>query len=121
MKYQHIGIGVAAAMALSPLAHAVDVTAGDWKLSFDGNVNDFAKRIDAAYETIRTALGVDFDERVTMYLYRDNDEGKKLVGRDLDFAEPDQRVVHQTVRSTPEVYVPGCLRTASMPALRRTL
>jgi predicted porin len=39
MKHQHIGIGVAVAMALAPAAHAIDVTAGDWKLSFDGNVN----------------------------------------------------------------------------------
>src|SRR3982074_3826981 len=41
MKQQHIRISIAAALAavLAPAAHAIDVTAGDWKLSFDGNVN----------------------------------------------------------------------------------
>jgi predicted porin len=41
MKHQHIRLSVAAALAaaLAPAAHAIDVTAGDWKLSFDGNVN----------------------------------------------------------------------------------
>lgn len=41
MKHQHIrfSIAVALAAACAPAAHAIDVTAGDWKLSFDGNVN----------------------------------------------------------------------------------
>jgi predicted porin len=41
MKQQHIRFSVAIALATVcvPAAHAVDVTAGDWKLSFDGNVN----------------------------------------------------------------------------------
>src|SRR3979411_3449973 len=41
MKQQHIRLSIAAALAAmcAPAAHAVDVTAGDWKLSFDGNVN----------------------------------------------------------------------------------
>ena len=41
MKHQHMRLSVAAALAaaLAPAAHAIDVTAGDWKLSFDGNVN----------------------------------------------------------------------------------
>jgi predicted porin len=41
MKQQHIRLSVAAALAAmcAPAAHAIDVTAGDWKLSFDGNVN----------------------------------------------------------------------------------
>ena len=41
MKQQHIrySIAVALAAACVPAAHAVDVTSGDWKLSFDGNVN----------------------------------------------------------------------------------
>jgi hypothetical protein len=41
MKQQHIRFSIAAALAAvcAPAAHAVDVTAGDWKLSFDGNVN----------------------------------------------------------------------------------
>lgn len=41
MKQQHLRISIAAALAAvcAPAAHAIDVTAGDWKLSFDGNVN----------------------------------------------------------------------------------
>lgn len=41
MKQQAIRFSLAAALAaaLAPAAHAIDVTAGDWKLSFDGNVN----------------------------------------------------------------------------------
>jgi len=41
MKQQHIRYSIAAALAAmcAPAAHAIDVTAGDWKLSFDGNVN----------------------------------------------------------------------------------
>ncbi len=41
MKQQHVRFAIAAALAAmcAPAAHAIDVTAGDWKLSFDGNVN----------------------------------------------------------------------------------
>ena len=41
MKQQQIRLSIAAALAAvcAPAAHAIDVTAGDWKLSFDGNVN----------------------------------------------------------------------------------
>src|SRR6201996_41202 len=41
MKQQHVRFAIAAALAsmCAPAAHAIDVTAGDWKLSFDGNVN----------------------------------------------------------------------------------
>ena len=41
MKQQHIRFSIAAALVVvfAPAAQAIDVTAGDWKLSFDGNVN----------------------------------------------------------------------------------
>ena len=44
MKYQRIGLptaiaAVVSAAAFAPAAHAIDITAGDWKLSIDGNVN----------------------------------------------------------------------------------
>jgi predicted porin len=41
MKQQHIRLTIAAvlAAACAPAANAIDVTAGDWKISFDGNVN----------------------------------------------------------------------------------
>lgn len=41
MKHQHIGFSIAAALAavFAVPAHAIDMTAGDWKFSVDGNVN----------------------------------------------------------------------------------
>lgn len=44
MKYQRLNISMAVAAvvgtaAFAPAAHAIDVTAGDWKLSVTGNVN----------------------------------------------------------------------------------
>ena len=44
MKYQRTGLptavaAIAGAAAFAPAAHAIDITAGDWKLSIDGNVN----------------------------------------------------------------------------------
>ena len=41
MKNQRIGLGAALVLALvgAPAAHAIDVKAGNWTLSFDGNVN----------------------------------------------------------------------------------
>lgn len=43
MKYQRISLSAAVAVvgaaAFAPAAHAIDITAGDWKLSIDGNVN----------------------------------------------------------------------------------
>src|SRR5437879_1914596 len=41
MKHQRIAFSLAVvlAAALAPVAHAIDVAAGDWKLSFSGNVN----------------------------------------------------------------------------------
>ena len=44
MKHQRISLSIAVASVMSaaafaPAAYAIDVTAGDWKLSIDGNVN----------------------------------------------------------------------------------
>jgi predicted porin len=41
MKHQRIGFSLAIVLtaALAPAAHAIDVSAGDWKLSIEGNVN----------------------------------------------------------------------------------
>ena len=60
MKQQHIRISIAAALAavLAPAAHAIDVTAGDWKLSFDGNVNaDYIYSNCAALNDAKTVNG----------------------------------------------------------------
>jgi predicted porin len=44
MKHQRIGLPIAVAAVMSaaafaPAAYAIDITAGDWKVSIDGNVN----------------------------------------------------------------------------------
>jgi predicted porin len=60
MKQQHIRLSIAAALAAvcAPAAHAVDVTAGDWKLSFDGNVNaDYIYSHCAALEDAKVVGG----------------------------------------------------------------
>jgi predicted porin len=60
MKQQHIRLSIAAALAAvcAPAAHAVDVTAGDWKLSFDGNVNaDYIYAHCAALEDAKVVGG----------------------------------------------------------------
>jgi len=75
-------------------------------------IPELAKRLDPAYEEIRKALAVDYKEKITMYVYRDNDEGQPLVGRELDFAEPDQRTVHQTVHSTLSHEMTHCIARA---------
>ena len=44
MKHQRISLSIAVACVMSaaafaPAAYAIDINAGDWKLSIDGNVN----------------------------------------------------------------------------------
>jgi predicted porin len=58
MKQQHIRFSIAAALAAAcaPAAHAIDVTAGDWKLSFDGNVN--AHYIYSSCQSFRSSASV---------------------------------------------------------------
>jgi predicted porin len=60
MKQQHIRFSIAALVAAmcAPAAHAVDVTAGDWKLSFDGNVNaDYIYSNCASLDSAKTIGG----------------------------------------------------------------
>ena len=41
------------------------------------------------------ALKVDFPEPITVFIYTDNDQGRRLTGGSLDFADPKGRKVHQ--------------------------
>jgi hypothetical protein len=75
-------------------------------------IPELAKRMDAAYEEIKKALAVDYDDRITIYVYKDGDEGQRLVGRELDFAEPDSRMVHQTIHSTLSHEMTHCIARA---------
>ncbi|MEW6741695.1 MAG: hypothetical protein AB1486_02955 [Planctomycetota bacterium] len=61
---------------------------------------DYGRRLDEVFERICACLQVTYDERITMYLYRDGEQGKRLTGQDLDFANPEGRAVHQRPEST---------------------
>jgi hypothetical protein len=78
----------------------------------EAKIPELAKRMEAAYESIRNALAVDFDDHLTAYIYKDGEEGKRLVGRELDFAEPDQRMFHQTIQSTLSHEMTHCIARA---------
>jgi hypothetical protein len=58
-------------------------------------MKDFGEKLDAAFESICAALGIDYGERVTAWLYRDGEEGQRLTGRALAFADPEGRAFHQ--------------------------
>jgi hypothetical protein len=63
-------------------------------------IGEYASRLDAAYESIRSALKVDYQDKIIVYLYSDNDQGKALTGQDLAYANPEGRAVHQTMHNT---------------------
>jgi hypothetical protein len=65
------------------------------------SMQQLGKRLDEAYEDIRKRLAVTYDDPITVFLYRDMEQGKQLTGGDLDFASPETRTVHQTFNSTP--------------------
>jgi hypothetical protein len=57
-------------------------------------------RLEKAYEDIVKRLDVRFGEKITVYVYRDGEDGKRLTGRELDYANPEGRAVHQRFEST---------------------
>jgi hypothetical protein len=60
----------------------------------------YGARLDSAYEDIVKRLAVDYSDRITVFLYRDEEQGKNLTGRDLDFSNPEGKAVHQRSNST---------------------
>lgn len=67
---------------------------------FASGLAAYAERLDAAYERIRDALDVAFDEPITAYLYRDDERAQAMLGRTLNFAEPRLRAVHMRPSAT---------------------
>jgi hypothetical protein len=55
----------------------------------------YGAKLDEAFESICTALGIQYTERVTAWLYRDEEQGKQLTGRKLAYADPEGRAFHQ--------------------------
>lgn len=72
-------------------------------------MKELGEQLDARYEDIVKRLGVEYADRITVYLYRDNEQGKILAGRDLDFANPEGRAVHQRPNSTPSHEIVHCI------------
>ena len=61
----------------------------------------YAARLDAAYERVRSALGVPgYDERITVWSYKDRAQGRALTGRELAFADGPGRAVHMHPANT---------------------
>ncbi len=58
-------------------------------------MKSYHRRLEQAKAQICRSLEVEFDEPITVFLYRDNDEGRLLTGGSLDFADPQNRRVHQ--------------------------
>ncbi len=56
---------------------------------------DFGARLDAEFDRVCAALGVTYDERVVAWLYRDAEQGRRLTGRELAWADPEGRAFHQ--------------------------
>jgi hypothetical protein len=72
-------------------------------------IKQYGDKLDRAFESVVGQLGVDYTDRITVYLYLDEFQGKKLTGRDLDFANPEGRAVHQGPNSTLSHEMTHCI------------
>lgn len=61
----------------------------------------YGTRLDTAFETIHKKLGLQYGSPITVYIYADKDQGRKLTGREIDFNNAQARVVHQRLESLP--------------------
>jgi hypothetical protein len=62
------------------------------------HANEMKAHLAALEQSKRTtcqALEVEFPEKITVFIYKDLEEGKLLTGAALDFADPQNRRVHQ--------------------------
>jgi len=64
-----------------------------------GSMKEYARRLDEAKAFICRELEVEFPEKITVFVYKDLDEGRLLTGGSLDFADPEGRKVHQRLNS----------------------
>ena len=63
-------------------------------------MKSYAVRLEQSRRATCDALEVEFADPITVFLYRDLDEGRLLTGGALDFADPENRRVHQRWEST---------------------
>ena len=66
-----------------------------------GEMGSYGARLEEALDRITSVLGVEVSDPITVYLYRDASQGRALTGRDLAYAEPERRAVHQDASHTP--------------------
>ncbi len=64
-----------------------------------GEMKGYLSALEQSKQTTCRALEVEFPEQITVFLYRDDAEGKLLTGAPLDFADPQNRRVHQRFNS----------------------
>ena len=67
---------------------------------FADGMEAYGARLEEALDRVRKALRVRLGAPITVYLYRDGEQGRRFTGRDLDFAEAERRAVHQRPQST---------------------
>lgn len=60
-----------------------------------GEMKGYLSSLEQSKQTTCRALDVEFPEKITVLLYRDDAEGRQLTGASLDFADPTNRRVHQ--------------------------
>ena len=60
-----------------------------------GEMKAYHKNLESSKKEICRQLEVEFNEPITVFLYKDLDEGRLLTGGNLDFADPENRKVHQ--------------------------
>jgi hypothetical protein len=66
------------------------------------HANEMKAHLAALEQSKRTtcqALDVEFPEKITVFIYKDLEQGKQLTGAALDFADPEHRRVHQQWQS----------------------
>lgn len=61
----------------------------------------YGTRLDTAFESAHKKLGLPYGAPITIYLYADKEQGRKLTGREIDFNNGQARVVHQMLDSQP--------------------
>ena len=62
-------------------------------------MREYAVRLEQARAEICRRLDLEFEDPITVFVYKALDEGRALTGGSLDFADPENRRVHQRLES----------------------
>ncbi len=80
--------------------HFVFYHAPTSSLISSGGLERFAQERESALSTICSYLGVTPKRKIYFYIYEDNNEGKRVIGRTLGWAEPNRSVIHSKLGQT---------------------